>query len=101
MKISKHLTPLVWMGAFTAGIACADASPAEPRELRRFSDQAETCMHLSGELTGENTPAQMKLIRQVNQECGKAKRLFKRLDQKYKSDRQAQAALEKYRDALE
>lgn len=81
-------------------MAWADAVSPKQSEVRLFVDRAETCMHLSGELSGENTPGQMKLVNQVNKQCDSAKRQFKRLDKKYKKDNEVQAILDQYRDDL-
>lgn len=78
----------------------AYADDATPPDIRRFVDEADLCIHLSGELDGTNTKEQKRLIQSINQQCQKAKKMLGKLDKKYKKDVQAQEIFNQYRDDL-
>ncbi|MCD5361930.1 hypothetical protein [Chromobacterium aquaticum] len=100
MKTLRLLAGVSLAVFLIAGTATAsEADPQQP-DVKSFVDSADTCIHLSGELSGEKTPEQMRLVKQANKTCGTAKRKFKKLDKKYKINAQVQEVLSQYRDDL-
>ena len=85
---------------FSILTAVAYADDTTPPDIRRFVDEADLCIHLSGELDGTNTKEQKRLIQSVNQQCQKAKKMLGKLDKKYKNDVRAQEIFNQYRDDL-
>jgi hypothetical protein len=83
----------------TASAWSSEEIPQQP-DVRRFVDNADTCTHLSGEISGENTAEQKKLIKQINKVCSLAKKQLKSLDRKYKNDSKVQETLNQYREDL-
>lgn len=79
----------------------ATQARATPVDVARFTDIAEVCIHLSGELDGTKTDEQRQLIKKTNRYCALAKRRFHALDLKYRHNQAVQARLNQYRDALE
>ncbi|OQS38264.1 hypothetical protein [Chromobacterium haemolyticum] len=99
----KTLRSLAWTSLaiclIAGGAIASEAVPQQP-DVKSFVDSAEICVHLSGELSGEKTSEQMKLVKQTNKTCDMAKRKFKKLDKKYKMNAQEQEVLNQYRDDL-
>ncbi|UTH73980.1 hypothetical protein [Chromobacterium sp. IIBBL 290-4] len=80
--------------------AAETAPPQQPGDVARFQEDADSCIHLSGEISGERSAEQRKLVKQINRYCDSAKRQLKRLDKKYKDNAKVQEQLKPYREDL-
>lgn len=101
MRISAPLILFaLQISPFSVGMALGDSiAPTQP-EVRHFVRDADMCLHLAGELSGENTLKQKRRIKQINKYCDSAKRQFIYLDKKYRADSTVQATLDQYRNEL-
>lgn len=100
MKILRLLVGVSLAVSLISGAAVASEAVPQQPDVKSFVDSADTCIHLSGELSGEKTAEQRRLVKQANKTCGVAKRKFKKLDKKYKTNAQVQEVLNQYRDDL-
>ncbi|WP_146176762.1 hypothetical protein [Chromobacterium sp. Panama] len=68
------------------------------KDVKNFIDNAETCEHLAGEITGMGDARQREVTKGVNKYCERAKRQQKRLLIKYKADPDVMAELKKWNE---
>ncbi|OHX19488.1 hypothetical protein [Chromobacterium sphagni] len=81
--------------------SAGEAAPLQqPGDVVRFLEDADSCIHLAGEISGERSAEQRQLVREINRYCDSAKRQLKRLDKKYKSNARVQEQLKPYREDL-
>ncbi|WP_155416958.1 hypothetical protein [Chromobacterium violaceum] len=77
------------------------AGTARNQDVEKLVEAADLCDHFLGEIGGPGSPKEQKqLVNKANHYCYIAKRQFKKVDAKYKADKDVQAILEDYRDEL-
>ncbi|WP_156187757.1 hypothetical protein [Chromobacterium sp. LK11] len=76
------------------------ASNLNNKDVKIFIDNAETCEHLSGEISGDNDARQREVIRDLNKYCNRAIKQQKRLLIKYKADPDVMAELKKWNEVF-
>ncbi|MBX9349994.1 hypothetical protein K5M36_23205 [Chromobacterium vaccinii] len=80
----------------------ATAGNAKNSDVEKLVKAADLCEHLLGEVGGPGSAKEQKqLVNKANRYCDIAKRQFKKVDAKYKADKDVQAILEDYRDELD
>ncbi|KUM03532.1 hypothetical protein KIF53_13250 [Chromobacterium subtsugae] len=80
----------------------AAAGNATNPDVKKFVDAADLCEHFLGEIGGPGSAKEQKqLVNKANRYCDVAKRQFKKVDAKYKTDKEVQTILDDYRDELE
>ncbi|OHX10349.1 hypothetical protein BI347_21420 [Chromobacterium sphagni] len=79
----------------------ATAGNTENSDVGKFLKTADLCEHLLGEVGSPGSAKDQKqLVSKANRYCDIAKRQFKKVDIKYKADKDVQAILDDYRDEL-
>ncbi|UJB32911.1 hypothetical protein [Chromobacterium sp. Beijing] len=76
------------------------ASDLSNKDVKNFIDNAETCEHLSGEISGDNDARQREVIRDLNKYCNRAMKQQKRLLIKYKANPEVVAELKKWNEVF-
>lgn len=80
----------------------AIADNASNPDVKKFVAAADLCEHFLGEIGGSGSAKEQKqLVNKANRYCDIAKHQFKKVDAKYKADKDVQAILEDYRDELD
>ncbi|WP_152526977.1 hypothetical protein [Pseudogulbenkiania ferrooxidans] len=80
----------------------ATAGNTSNPDVKKFVAAADLCEHFLGEIGGPGSAKEQKqLVNKANRYCDIAKRQFKKVDAKYKADKDVQAILEDYRDELD
>lgn len=70
------------------------------KDVKIFIDNAETCEHLAGEITGMGDARQREVTKEVNKYCERAKRQQKRLLIKYNANPEVVAELKKWNEVF-
>lgn len=90
---TKSLVMIICLGVVTTALG----SPALPKDVQTFINNAERCDHAAGEFDGALSKARQREIeRAVVKYCGAAQRQLKQLRTKYRSDARMRELLQQH-----
>lgn len=93
----RNINSIILLCLAISGCAVANSPSAPPVDVKTFTDNADNCIHLSGEWDSNlSKERQIEIEKSVDNYCGKAKEQKEKLKVKYKNNTEVEKILSRY-----